>query len=683
MVYQDAQTTATVSGLILGGRIEIFPSMPLPEFNSPGGAAYTARFRSDATSSLYAIICSSAVPPRIETVTAMRSIENSGILRLVEGGVLTWVDGTHVYALVFQRPTAPRMMSSLSDTLQILSEDSINRNFITPMIGALTTLMNFGVVHNAVRPTNIFWRTGTNAPPQLGECLSTPAGLGQPSVFEPIERAMATPLGRGTGIHADDCYSFGVTLSCLVLGHNPLQGIDDKTIIEMKMQKGSFGAIIGNNRLSPSHIEILRGLLADDHSQRWTASDLDQWLNGRRMTPKSSDAGRKSSRHFEFMGHEYWQVAPLAKALSENVLEATKVIENESLNKWLRRAMNDPDRAKEVETVISELKQSGKTSRYEDQLVARVCIALDYRAPIRYRGISVMPSGIAAMLVEAMQTGGNNLQILSEIISSQLPLLWIQMQKDTKIDYLDMNQLFDRMKNLMEKTSFGNGVERAIYEANSSLPCLSPMLRNQYVVSPKMLPSALERVASGGNKPRDPVDRHIAAFLIARERKSESSLAPIGLSEGTPGRNMAILALLSELQYKYGPDSLPALTSWIAPMADPVIRRYLSNSLRETIQKQAKEAVNDGSITRLHKIVDNQKLIERDRKDFIAARLLYLNIQKEIAHLEASIQNKDSVMKSSGKPIAASISSLVAVVLVLAAALRALFNALFTPSGML
>jgi hypothetical protein len=661
---------------MLGSQIEIFPSMPLPDLNSPGGSAYAARFKSDAASNLYAIICPSGLPPRIDTVAPMRTIDNPGVLRLIDGGVVPWgADGARAYALVYQRPLVPRMVTSLDEVRQPLSEDSINHNFVTPIIGALGALSNAGVVHNSIRPTNIFWRLGNASPPQIGEGLSVPAGMGQPVLFEPIERALAMPMGRGTGIYADDCYAFGVTLAFLVMGRNPFQGMEDAAIIHAKMERGSFSAIIGNHRLSPSHIEILRGLLADDARQRWTAADLEQWLNGRRMTPKSSDAGRRASRHFDFMGGEYWQAAPLAAALSKHVGEATKIIENETLNKWLRRAMNDEDRASDIEAVIRAFKQSGKTASYEDQLVARVCIALDHAAPIRYRGLSVMPGGIASLLAESA-VSGNHIQILSEIISSQLVGLWIQMQKEARAEYVTMAQLFERMKGQIEKTSFGNGFERALYEANPGLPCLSPMLRSQYVTTPKILLAALERVAASSNHPREPLDRHIAAFLIVRDRHRESTFDGMSMPEGSAKRNLAPLTLLSELQYRHGPEHAPQLAAWLAPAVEPLVRRFFSKTLRESMKKAIKEAVAAGNLVVLLRLVDDTRRIERDRQDFAAARLLYNNINQEIAALETKLNDRDSVVRGSGKPMAATISSFLAIVLICAAVLRALFGAL-------
>ena len=676
MSYDSAQNMNGSNSVALGSRIEIFPSQPLPELNSLNGQAFSARYRADATASLYAIVCPPGLPPRIEDGTPMKTVDNPSVLRLVDAGVIAWSGGSRAYALVYQRPVASRMMNTLEEIHPLLSEDSINHHFITPMIGGLIALGHSGIVHNAIRPTNIYWRIGNAAPPQIGECLSAPPGLGQPVIFEPIERALASPLGRGTGIHADDSYAFGVTLAFLVMGRNPLAGIEDQEIIDLKMQRGSFAAIIGNHRLSPTHIEILRGLLADDARQRWSASDLEQWQSGRRMTPKSSDTGRRAARHFDFLGKEYWQVRPLAVALSNNVSEAVKIIENESLNKWLRRAMNDDERANDTANVVSDLKQNGKTTNYEDQLVARVCIALDHAAPIRYRGLSLMPMGISSLLTEAA-LNGNNIAILSEIIATQLVGLWIEMQKDSKVDYATTGQLFDRMKGLIEKTSFGNGIERITYEANPGLPCLSPTVRNQYVTTSKMLLPALEQIAAGGNRPREPMDRHIGAFLIVRDRRGETQLSSMSLPEGSLRRGLALLTTLSELQSRNGPENLPHLAAWLAPIADSAIRRFISKTLRDNVQKQLKESVTNGDLVKMLRLVDDSKRIDYDRRDFAAARMLYLNIQKEIAGLEVKLRNRDSVVLASGKPMAASISSFLAILLICAAIVRALFGALF------
>jgi hypothetical protein len=107
------------------------------------------------------------------------------------------------------------------------------------------------------------------------------------------------------------------------------------------------------------------------------------------------------------------------------------------------------------------------------------------------------------------------------------------------------------------------------------------------------------------------------------------------------------------------------------------LKRILSKALRERTQKQIREVVAAGNLNGLLHLIDDSRRIERDRQDFVAARILYLNIQKEISGLESKLNNRESVVRASGKPMAASISSFLAIILVCIAVLRALFETLF------
>ncbi|HAX91308.1 MAG TPA: serine/threonine protein kinase, partial [Rhodospirillaceae bacterium] len=477
------------------------------------------------------------------------------------------------------------------------------------------------------------------------------------------------------GMHADDCYAFGMTLAMVVLGCNPFHGMDDAAILRLKLEKGSFSAAIGNRRLSPSHIELLRGLLADDPRQRWLSEDLEQWMTGRRLTPKNSDAGRRASRHFDVAGKEYWQVRPLAMALSENVPEAVKHIESGNLEKWVTRSLGDEERAKSIIEAVQEVKEAGKTSHYQDQLVARACIALDPSAPIRYRGLNVMPTGIATALVEAVATG-QNLQTINEIISSQLVTLWVNVQKDAKMDLVPFAQHMERMRGMVEKDSFGSGLELALYEMNPGIPCLSPMFKNDCVLSPKHVLASLERIAASGGHPSDPIDRHLAAYLIAREKRSEALFAAMSPTETGMKRGLAMLSLFGEMQYRYGPDQLPRLCAWLLPLVEPCFKRFLSKPLQEKVRRQAKEAVEKGSLSLLLKRVDDPDRVIGDETDFLAARQMYQAIQKEMEVIQHNIKNKDTVARDLGRPVSASIASLLALILIALTLWRTVWNGL-------
>lgn len=661
---EDTGTDDWGGGLSLEGRVLVYPSKPLPDLNGAGGAAFSARFRNDASQDLMAIICSRGLNPRIDQVTSMRNVDSTSALRLRDAGALHWPEQNASYfTLIYELPLAQRYWNTLDETHSVMSEDSIHHSFAIPMIKALLEFQRTGIVHGAIRPTNIFWREGSSTTPQIGEGLSAPSGVGQPVMFETIERAQCLPIARGMGVHADDCYAFGVTLAMVILGCNPFQGMDDHTIVRMKMEKGTFNALTGNRRVSPTLIELLRGLLTDDAHQRWSAEDLEQWMTGRRLTPKSSDAGRRASRHFDVAGKEYWQVRPLAAAFAENPGEAAKVIENGSLEKWLVRSLGDEERSKNVSDTVSQLREAGKSAHYQDQLVTRVCIALDPSAPIRYRGFSVMPLGIANVVADSI-VSGNNAQLISEIILSQFVTQWVNHQKEAKVDLVPLAQQLERMKGHIEKTTFGCGIERVAYELNPSLPCMSPMLRNECVLSPKYVLAALERVAARGSHPTEPMDRHIAAFLIAREKRTESLFAAMGPSEIPVRRGLALLSLFGEMQYRYGPDQLPKLCAWLMPLVEPCLKRFLSKPFQEKVRRQAKEAADKGSLSLLLKRLDDPSRVAGDEHDFLVARKMYFDIQREISTIQESMKNREQIACDFGRPVSATIASMIAIALI-------------------
>ena len=150
--------------------------------------------------------------------------------------------------------------------------------------------------------------------------------------------------------------------------------------------------------------------------------------------------------------------------------------------------------------------------------------------------------------------------------------------------------------------------------------------------------------------------------------------SPLSSTEASVRRGIALITLFADLQIRYGPERLPQLAAWLAPAAEPALRRFLSKTLRTQLQKQVKDVVATGNISQLLRLIDDPQRVERDRQDFVAARLLHLNIQKEIVGLEAKLNNRDAVVKAAGKPMAASISSFLAIILICAAVLRALLG---------
>ncbi len=671
-MQQKTERAEGANGFVpLGGKSEVAPASPLPTFDGVGGTAYVARLRGASSSDLMALICRNGYPPRSDIVNQLRGIDNPAVLRLLDSGMIDFpVDGQRYYGFVFEQPLNGRFWQSLDEVHAPLGEDFVNRRFIAPLADGLRQFADVGLMHGSVRPTNIFWRENSSGAPQLGECVTAAPGIGQPLLFESLERAQAAPHARGTGTILDDMYALGVTVLLLVLGRNPLKGIDDATLLRLRLERGSFATLVENAKLAPGHVELLRGLLHDDPRQRWNAYDLEQWCSGQRLSPKQSEFSKRASRGLVFCGKEYWQIRPLVPVLWANVAEAAKLIDGGELDRWLRRSMNDDERADRVQDAIDTLKNSGRTAYYDEQLVTMATIALDPNGPIGYRGQVVMPSGVGGGLAEAMRTG-QNLQIMGEVISNQFVGFWVNQQSGGKADLVPLAQSFERMRGHVERANYGSGLERVVYELNPTLACLSPMLRGQNVIAAKDFLGALERAAMQPNRPNEPFDRHIASWVITKDRSFDYMMRAVNSSSNLQ-RILTVLNLYDEWQQKHGPEQIPALTGWFVTLLEPLTRRYFNRPTRDAVAAALQQAAAGGRLKAVVELLDNPAMVERDQQSFAAARQVYRATLQQIALLERHKKYHAEVAKTYGRPTATYIAWVLSAMAIVFTILRSL-----------
>lgn len=665
----DAQTAATgamanADAVKLAERYEIQPSVPIPALNAVGGNAYTAKSVREKRIEPFAIICHATTLPRTDICSTVAGLDNGTHMRLLDWGVVDWPqERGRRYCLVFEKPAGRRLMGSINDTLDPMPEEQLTRQIVHPLVSALKEVTGRGVVHGAIRPNNMFYRDLAAGGLMLGECVSALPGYGQPVLLETIERGMSIPAGRGTGTAADDMYSLGVTLLILALGRNPVAGLDDEAIIQAKIERGSYPALVNQHRLPQAVNEMIRGLLVDDPKQRWTLNDLDLWVAGRRLSPKQPQIARRAARPIEFQGQEYWLCRMLARAFARHVPAAATVIESGELDKWLRRSMGDDLRAEAVNNAV-QTASSGKGGNQGDRLVARVCMALDPSAPIRYRGRAVMPDGVGTLLAEAFMRGESP-QAPAEVIANQLPMFWVNVQTDFKPEFVPLVQSYDQLRGFLDRAAYGLGVERVLYEMNPTMPCMSSMVVKQLPTTPAELLRALDWLAAGGERHKDPIDRQVAAFLAARHKRSDDMLyTQLGSGVEPMRRVIAMLTILSDVQGRTNVDGLTHLAAWVVALLDPVFRRFHNRPQQDVVRKQADAAAYNGRLTELLKVVDDPESLRRDRLEFEAAQIAYREADSEMEKIRHTIADRNTIIETSGRQVAAIVSSLLSTVLV-------------------
>ena len=658
---------STADPIRLGKRYEIDPSQPISDISNEQGTFYYARSLESGKSTMVALVSRSPSGGRTDILTQLRSIEHKGLIRLLDAGIVTFTpDSRQRFIMIYERPHGRRLFNNLTGETEPMGDEEIMRSVIAPVASSISELSQRAVYHGAVRPTNIYAGTAGKTGAILGDCAATLPGLTQPVLFETIERGMADPEGRGPGGVEEDLYALGVTIVMLALGRNPLAGLSDSEVIRQKQDKGSYTAIIGSNRIPGILIEPLRAMLSDDPRSRWTTDDVSLWLSGRRLTPSQAQIPKRSQRPITFAGTDYWRPEALASSMARETVEAVKLIDSGELDRWLLRSVNEKDMADKVREGIESAASIGRNASYEDRVVARVCIALQPRAPMRIMRQACMPKGFGNMLGHALSIN-RDVNPLVEILKSQLALFWFNAQEHFKPEYMPMIQQFDASRGQLMRQQTGFGLERVAYDLCPTLPCLSPMFINHVVLSSSDVLLALEQIAAHADRPRCPMDRHVAAFLAVRDKKiTDVQIKPLSQDPTNLDYQLASLTIFAAMQARANIGPLRHLANWFATLLEPAVEQYRNREHQEKVRSTLKDACERGHLAELAAIVTNKSFLRKDKEQFKNARVNYAKLNGEAKRLRRQLEKRKSLENSSGREMAAILSGMLSMVIVAA-----------------
>ena len=639
---------------VLRDRFTVVANRPLPELSTSLADAFLAEDKKEPNRNIFALVCRPGVPPRLNVMRSLKGMSYLGIMQLIVWGPMNWpAAGRQCMTLIYERPKGPRLMNNLRDEIQKFQDHEISKRVVEPMVAVLRDFSAKGITHRSIRPTNLFYMDERSERIALGDCASLPAALDQPAVFEPIESAMCSPLARGGGSDADDMYALGATLAVLMIGRLPTAHMDDETILRNKLEYGSYGTIVGDNRLPLAIVELLRGLLCDDVKVRWTPELLDLWVQGRRMTPIQAKQEKRAARAFPFQGREYLTGRELAAAFARHWDAALAIVLEGKLELWLRRAVEDKEKAEAVaDQVRMAMTATTEKAAAEQIMLTRVLMMLDPNAPIRYRGFGAMPEGIGVALAVQMSKQADT-KLLIEMIRRDIPKNYYEVLGAERDDPLIENN-FREIRNLMSQTGLGFGLERALYELNDAMPCQSPLVGDAYALDIKdMLIGLNSYGATKGDAKQWPCDRHIAAFVGARARSDvDRNLAALNETDKTKGL-MALLNLLAVFQYRLGPESLPGLAGWVAKLASTLVESYNSREKRKEFETVLPKLAKRGSVVEIFQLLDDPNSKEKDANDFSWAQAQYMAAEEAIRRIESQEEDVMSGSDRVGKQVAA------------------------------
>jgi hypothetical protein len=665
----DASGNAAVS--VLNDRFEIWPESPLSQLDSLRVGAYAARDSVDAEDKVFAVVCDPDLPHRGEILQRLRKLPGSNLLRLLDYGNVSWVrDQGYRFALIYENPPGERLISDLQSQSGPMSEHKVIHQVLAPVTEALAGLAKEGITHRAIRPTNMYLRGEDSEGVILGECASVPPAFDQPPAFETIESLMADPCGRGAGQTADDIYALGVSILALVTGEDPAAGRGATQLLAEKMMRGSYSTLVGAHRLPKPIRDVLHGLLEDQPNARWGAEDLRTWLEDREVMPARLSDEHKPERGFSFGGLSFHDPRALATAMAgdwDNV--ALKDGGHEILN-WARQSLGDDNIAGRVLTAM-ELSKRDLNGGDGAAVVARLCMALDNRAPLRYKHVSAHVDGLGAILA-ARFSDQAFLRDAGEVFRHELPACNIRMAHGTQGNGPAMGRLLSRFGYFVKDGGYGGGIERCLYELNPGQYCRSSLIANLKVMRVDDLLPALE-IAAGRAPKGPPIDRHIAAFIAAHVETNIDTFLK-GLNDKDNGEEVAMgmLGLLATVAIQTGAGRCPNLARWIGAHVSPVVDSYHHRVWRAKAQAGLPGAIETGDIGTIYKFLANGEARQRGRDGYAAAMSRCQSIDKEIKFL-SSPEALDPVKATAyGHGLAVLLSAVVGLGAIAAATLAAL-----------
>ncbi len=644
-------------------RYEVQPGAPLPDLSHRHARAFAARDIQNPEARVYALVLEPQLPARHSVLLSLKGFGRPGIVEPAAAAPAFWPPSNkNQLVLVITRPPGRPLMANHTDEAPRFSGKRLIEEVITPISRLLLDLSDTRISHRNIRPTNMF-QSAPDAPVMLGECFSAPPGYAQPAIFEPVERAMAMPAGRGEGDAADDLYALGVSLLFLHRG-NPMAKLSDAQMVHAKLEAGSFTALTAAARPPAELVEVLRGLLNDDPTARWTAKDLVTWLMGSHQSRQRDVRSGRPESCFRFGGIEHYSCRTLVHAMSQDWPAAVAAVQGEGLERWLRNGLKDRHLAEAVANARHSGGRGTPRSISDDLLTARVLIALDPDGPVRYRGFSAMPDGFpAAVAVAANDTALST--AFENLVSGMLPSFWSDQQPEKHVGRLAFQDLGMKLSRIMMQNAPGQGVERCLYTLNPTLSCLSPRIVDDCAVTVQEVMSALDANPDFTGDP--PVDRHVAAFLASHMRTAiDRNLNEIGAATTPAAAVLAQLRLLALAQRRDGPPELSGLTNAFERIVGPILDTYHNLPLRARLKQAAEKAAVRGNLAALLAVVDNDRDRQWDQSQYFAARDRFAAIDTQIHRLREQRHRRPAMAARAGHRAAASLATVLSV---LAAAL--------------
>ena len=322
------------------------------------------------------------IKPKADIVEKIRRIDRSCVVEVYESGIhedrayemLEYIEHGSLVEWVGMGVAEPRVKEVLNELVQ-----------------AVEALHAESILHRDIKPSNILVRRLNPLDLVLtdfGISSIAQVSLHQTSTNRTVAYSAPEAL-TGVVSKASDWWSVGVVILELLTGRVPFEGMDERAINLALVTRGM--EIDGD--LPKRWRVLLRGLLAQDHNQRWNAEKVREWLDGKEFAeaalPKTQAANwsatsnsgeRRAAVPYSFNGTQYQTARELGAALAQNWDEGIKHYGRGYITNWLKNDLKDAAMAVLIEEITEDEKLNA------EQKFSLVPLILNSKIPFTWKG---------------------------------------------------------------------------------------------------------------------------------------------------------------------------------------------------------------------------------------------------------------------------------------------------------
>ncbi len=615
----------------LPGRFSIALNQPLAQFDTFGAKAFAATCQFDASKSVYALVFDPRIPYRKQTIEKIKGLEHPGLLTVYDAATVRLSQWGEARLVAFlDRPQGTRLSEILKDGRRF-QDNAILDAFLTPVIEGLMAMHELGLRHGRLNPDNIY--VGDKA--VLGECISEPHGLSQDYLYEPIERCMADPYGKGMATPKSDAYAVGVLAYELMHGLERFRAMEKSDYIKGLLTYGSYHLFTTNKEISDSFTDFFRGLFNENKTERWGMEQLRSWLGGKRFNLIQPSLPKEASRPFTFMDENYVSLRSLAYAIHHNWPQAAKELRSSKLDRWLQMSAHKPQLAERVERILRTTGGAdSKNPKLNNEFTARMIIALDTNGTIRMDKIALNVDGIGTSLAYYLRNHmQSELNQLVDVVAFDLPSFWADMNEGPKTEETsDVLWKLQHLRLQMQSQVIGYGMERAMYTLNPSLPCLSDLLLTHHTTTMEEVLLTLDALAKEKAQNTSLLDRHLAAFLASKLELNKEikfhNLSKIPKLRDHP--ELQVMRMLSMAQDRIERRKLVGLNCWVAMRLQKLSEHIHNRKARQQLMDVLRQAASTGYISQVLAALVENNLAKDDLDGFSRAAAMFARNKKRL-----------------------------------------------------